>query len=136
MDKRAEHNLLEELVFVALNIVFFAMMLIFISRVGAGAFVTEQFYAKQIALLVDTAKPGTIIFLDVTDAYKLAEKNNFNKNSIVKVNGNKIIVKLSNFREYSFDFFNNVDIEFAPYRIIEEGEDRIVFLEIHIKENE
>lgn len=104
-------DLTEQIIFILLNLVFFAMLIYFVINSSSGAFVSEQFYAKRIGLLIDSAKPGTAISLDVTDAYNIAKKNELNVNSVFRIDKDKIIVQLSSSRVYAYQFFNNVDVE-------------------------
>ena len=130
MNKKGGIIVLEEVIFILLNLMFFAIFLFFVINSSSGAFVLEQFYAKQIALLIDTSKPGTIISLDITDAYNLAEKNNVDSNKIVSTQDGHVIVQLSRSRTYKFPFFSDVIVEKPVYSI---GDGRI-FLNLQISE--
>jgi len=121
MNKRGQYQILEEVIFIVLNIIFFGALLIFVVKASAGTFVLEQFYAKQIALMIDGAKPGTIISLNVDDAYGVAKKNNFEFTNFVKVKDNKIIVQLSDARAYSYGYFNDIKIDNIVYSDVEEN---------------
>jgi uncharacterized protein (UPF0333 family) len=55
---------LKETIFLVLNIVFFVIMFGFVYSSGTRAFVYEESYAKQIALLIDNAKPGMNILIN------------------------------------------------------------------------
>jgi len=117
---------MEEIIFLVLNAIFFIVLLVFIVSSVNGKAVLEQKYAKQIALLIDEAKPKTIIYLDMRDAIEKAT----DKKNAVKINEqeNKVIVKLSSGRGYVFNYFNDVGIN---YRL--DGNN--LFLEIKEKEN-
>lgn len=104
----------ENVIFVVVNLIFFIMLMLFIFRAGTGAYFFEQYYAKQIATLVDDAKPGTNIALDATDAYDTAKKNNIDFKNIVRAENNTIIVQLAKGRYYQHPFYNNVSLEFGP----------------------
>ena len=106
--------LVENVVFIVLNILFIAILILFIARQGSGAIVLEQSYAKQIALLIDSAQPGMIIKLDMEKGKNLAEENGINFEDAVRINGNTVIVKLSDQGGYSYSFFNNVNVG-EPY---------------------
>jgi hypothetical protein len=69
---------LENVIFTVLNLLFLTMLIIFLLRQGNGAIVLEQSYAKNIALLIDSAKPVTEMKLNMEDAMNLAEKNGIN----------------------------------------------------------
>lgn len=101
-------------IFIVLNIMFFGILLVFVFRTSGGEIVYEQVYAKQIALLIDEAKPVMEIKLDMEDAMKLAEKNNIDSGNIVKIEDNVVTVKLSEGGGYSYSFFNDVNVTAYP----------------------
>ena len=106
--------LMENVIFIILNILFLAILILFLFRQGQGAILLEQSYAKQIALLIDSAKPGMTMILDMGKAKDLAEKNGIEFKDIV-INANNIItVKLSDKGGYSYSYFNNVDVGLYP----------------------
>jgi hypothetical protein len=105
--------LVENIVFIILNLVFIGILILFIMKQGSGAVVLEQSYAKQIALLLDSAKPGMKISLNMKDAIELAEKNNV-LDKMVSIDKNIITVSLSDKGGYSYSFFN--DVEVTSYR--------------------
>jgi len=101
--------LMENVIFIILNILFLIILVLFLARQGGGISLLEQSYAKQIALLVDSAKPGMTISLNMEKAKKIAEKNGVDFGDVVRINDNVVIVKLSEEGGYSYSFFNNVD---------------------------
>jgi len=106
--------LVENVIFIVLNLIFITILAFFIFRQGNGAIVLEQSYAKNIALLIDTAKPITEMKLNMEDAMTLAEKNGVRREEIVTKKGNVITVKLSKQGGYQYSFFNNVDVSIYP----------------------
>lgn len=104
--------LAENIVFIVLNLIFLSIIILFLFRQGSGAIILEQSYAKQIALLLDSAKPVMQINFDMSKAKKLSEKNGINFNDIVKINANVVSVKLSEKSGYSYSFFNDVDVDY------------------------
>jgi hypothetical protein len=135
MNKKGDHYAFEEIIFVVLNIIYFFMLIFFVIRASSGAYISEQFYAKQIGLLVDGAKPGTLLSVDVTKPYNTAEKNNMDKGNIFRIINSKLIVQMSGSRAYQYQIFNDVDVKIAPaYRIVNEGNGNEVFLDIYIGE--
>jgi hypothetical protein len=106
--------LAENLIFIILNILFLAILLLFLYRQGNGAIVLEQSYAKNIALLIDSAKPVMEMKLNMEDAFNLANRNGVKPEDIVKINGNMVTVKLSDKGGYQYSFFNNVDVKVSP----------------------
>lgn len=106
--------LVENVIFIVLNILFITILILFLSRQGNGAVVLEQSYAKNIALLIDSAKPVTEMKLYMKDAIDLAEKNGISREEIVRISNNLVIVKLSDKGGYQYSFFNNVDATAYP----------------------
>jgi hypothetical protein len=109
MNKRGA-ILVENIVFIVLNLIFLTILVMFLMRQGGGAVVMEQGYAKEIALMIDAAQPGMEIHFDMEDAKELAKKNGFEPDEIVKKQDNIITVKLSKDSGYSYSFFNDVDV--------------------------
>lgn len=106
--------LLENVIFIILNLAFILIIIFFLLKQGSGAIVLEQSYAKNIALLIDEAKPVTEIKLNMQDAFDMAEKNGISREDIVKIQGNIINVKLSQNGGYQYSFFNDVDVTSYP----------------------
>jgi hypothetical protein len=106
--------LVENVIFIVLNILFITILVLFVFRQGNGAVVLEESYAKNIALLIDSAKPVMEIKLNMENAMELAEKNGINREDIVSINGNLVTVKLSEKSGYQYSFFNNVDANAYP----------------------
>ena len=102
--------LAENIIFIVLNLIFLTILILFIYSKTDSAFLLEEKYSKQIALLIDSAKPGMIIHLNMKDAIEEADKNNQNKKNIVSVSENAIKVKLTEKGGYSYSFFNNVNV--------------------------
>lgn len=112
--KKRGNILVENLIFIILNILFLTILVLFLYRQGNGAIVLEQSYAKNIALLVDAGRPIMEMKLNMEDAINLAEKNGLKREEIVKITGNTVTVKLSDKGGYSYSFFNNVDVTAYP----------------------
>ena len=111
MNKRGQ-ILVENIIFIVLNLVFLTIILLFVLKQGSGAIVLEQSYAKHIAMLIDAGQPGMVIKLDMKDARKVAEKNGLDftlKNNVVKIENNIVTIKLSEKGGYTYSFFNDVD---------------------------
>lgn len=112
-NKRA-NILTENLIFIILNLVFLAILILFLLSKMGGAAVLEERYAKEIALLMDSAKPGMTISLNMEDAIKIAQKEKWPLDKIVFIEGNVVKVQL---REKgaenslgSYSFFNDVSV--------------------------
>ena len=110
-NKRGGDTLLQEyVIFILLNLVYISILLTFLSSQGDGAVVLEQSYAKNIALLIDASTPKMDMKINMEEAFDLAEKNEMERDDIVKIENNTVIVKLSADGGYSYSFFNNVDV--------------------------
>ena len=110
LKKNRKANILtENIIFIILNLLFLTILVIFLVSKMGGAAVLEEKYAKQIALIVDFAKPGMVIHLNMEDAIEKAEEEGWNTANIVTHNENIITVKLREKGGYSYSFFNDVE---------------------------
>ena len=105
---------MENVIFIVLNLVFLSILILFIYIQGNGAVLLEQSYAKNIALLIDSGKPVMDLKINMKDAFDLAEKNKVSPEDIVSIEGNLVIVKLSDKGGYKYSFFNDVDVSVYP----------------------
>lgn len=112
--------LIENVIFILLNAIFLFILILFLIKQGQGAIVLEQIYAKEIALLIDSAKPEMLIKFDMEKGLKIAEKNGMDFEDIVRIDGNLVRVKLSQDSGYTYSFFNDVRVGSYPDRA-EEG---------------
>jgi len=100
--------LIENIIFIVLNLIFLIILIVFlISRMSNNS-VLEEKYAKQIALIIDSAKPTTEIHLNMEDAINKREKG-WNIENIVTISGNVVTIKLREKGGYSYSFFNDVN---------------------------
>lgn len=102
----------ETIVFVVLNIAFLGLMVLFIYLKSTAVGLTEDITAKQIALLIDAAKPGAEITINIADAVGFAQKNGISENEAIKIDNenNLVIVKLNEKAPYSYSFFNDAEV--------------------------
>ncbi len=111
--KRAEEDIvLSSMVFIILTVVFFSAMFFFIHDKSSQKSTYEQAYAKQIALLIDFAKPVMNISINISKLIAIAEKNNYKKEDIVKINPdkNEVVVMLSGRGGYAKKYFSEYDV--------------------------
>ncbi len=101
----------ETVIFLVLNIVFFVIMLTFVYSAGEREFVYEQTLAKEIALILDNAKPNTIISLNFEKYIDIAKDNHKDLDKIIQIKNNRVLVSLKPKGGYSFEFFSDYDIE-------------------------
>lgn len=113
MNKRGITLLLENIIFIILNLIFIAILITFLVSKSGSASVLEEKYAKEIALVLDASQPGMMITLNMADAISTAQ-DNFGKNNvtdnIVTFSNNVVTVKLGTPKGYSYSFFNNITI--------------------------
>lgn len=102
--------LVENIIFIILNLLFLAVLVLFLVKQGSGAIVLEQAYAKQISMLVDSAKPVMEIKIDMEKGRKIAKENGMDFDKAVFISGNFVRVKLSERGGYTYSFFNDVDV--------------------------
>jgi len=117
LNKRGETLIFETVIFIVLNTLFFVIMLVFVSRASTGAAVYEQVYAKEIALMIDDAKPTMSIYIDMGDAVKLTEKiGGLNLIDIVRIDesGQRVVVSLTKGGGYSFQYFSGYNVTVEP----------------------
>jgi hypothetical protein len=109
--------LTENIIFIILNLVFLSILIIFLFSKMGGAAVLEEKYAKQIALILDSAEPGMTIYLNMEDAIKIAKKENRDLDNVISIQNNVVSVQLREKGGYSYSFFNDVvdDIDFSVY---------------------
>ena len=106
--------LIENVIFIILNIIFVSILILFLFKQGSGAGLLEQTYSKQIALMIDSAKPAMEIKLNLEKAQKIAEENKIDFKEAVSITGNVVNVKLSQKTGYEYSFFNNVETKAFP----------------------
>lgn len=106
-------NMTSTIIFSVLTIVFFIFLFVFISRADNNQIFHEQFYAKKIALLIDSASPGMDIRLNVTDDLKYFLDKMEKPEDSFKIEENKIIIKLGKSDGYSFIYFSDFDIDYG-----------------------
>jgi hypothetical protein len=104
--------LTENVMFIILNLMFITILMLFLfSKMGSAA-ILEENYAKQIAMVLDSVRPGMTIHLDMGDAVKKAEKElgTDKIGNLVSINENIVTVRLQEGTGYSYSFFNDVEV--------------------------
>jgi len=129
-DKRGVDLMNSTIIFIILNVLFFGVLFFFVMQVGTNAGFFEQVYAKKIALVIDNAKPGTIISVNVNDFKGFIHDQAVSRGQIVSIRNNKVIIKLSKGEGYEFSYFNDVGV-YPTYD--EPGNDLILKLLIQEK---
>ena len=118
------------IIFVVLNLIFFAIMSYTVARASSGATLVEQKYAKRIALIIDQAKPGTNLSLDLEEVYFLADKNGVDRLHTVRIDNEKkeVFVQVDVGKGYTYSFFSDNVILWGLKK-------RSMKLEMEVKEN-
>lgn len=119
INNRGETQLMETVIFVILNIVFAIVLSVFVFRAAYNAQVYEQSYAKEIALLIDGAKPNTNITLAMFDAienYKKYHKQ-FTGDVIagmvqLDADNHLVRINIADKNGYYYRYFSDYDVEF------------------------
>ena len=113
MNKKGDEIVLETIIFVVLNLLFFAVMLVFVYSSGSITFVYEQTYAKQIALFIDNAEPEMSMLIDLSEIIEIAEKNKQPLEKIVQLNKNenKVEIRLKKKGGYSYQYYSDYNID-------------------------
>lgn len=106
--------LVENVIFIILNLMFLSMLILFLWNQGTGDSLVEETYSKEIALLIDSAKPVMEIKLNVDILKEKAEENGFDFSKAVVVKDNFVNVKLSSEGGHKYSFFKDVDVRAFP----------------------
>ncbi len=104
-----------QVIFLVLVIAFMGVFFIFAKNSLTGSLVQEEVYAKKIALLIDSAKPGTNLFLDITSLNEVAVKTQGKnvESQIITLNSDKNSVMVSlrlGERGYNYPYFSDYDV--------------------------
>lgn len=116
MNQRAE-ILHEHVIFIVLNIVFFSVMLLFVYLQSSSVHLMEEETAKQIALIIDVAKPGTEVSINLKNFFEKAEKNGINRLNSIEIDKEKnlVFVRGSEDSFFEYGYFNDgVDFAYSP----------------------
>lgn len=109
-NKRGVGPTASTIVFLVITIVFFASMFFFVSRAGSGADLIEKVHSKQIALVIDSLRPGTEVRFDLAELYEAAEKNNYKGLPvIVNTNNNEVTVNVAGGEGNKQKFFTKLE---------------------------
>ncbi len=108
--KKRGAMLVENIIFLVLNLAFLAILVIFLVNQGSGASVLEDSYSKQVALLIDSAMPGMSMKINMNSAMQVADKNGFPFDQSLVIKDQYVTVKLGNNSEKSYQFFNDINV--------------------------
>ncbi len=106
-NKKSQALLTENVVFIVIAVAFMAMLFAFLYRVSSTEKIIEEGTAKKLVLMIDSAKPGTIIEMNINNL--LAKKQDSIADiEMITISGNTLTVKLTEKSGYSYSFFNSV----------------------------
>lgn len=126
--KRGENILTENVIFIVLNLAFLSILLIFLFAKANSAATLEERYSKEIALALDSARPGMTINMSLQDAVKAAGKNGLDTTKIVTIKGNLVNVDLQGKGGYTYSFFNDIHFDGVKNRYYMENQNLIIKL--------
>ncbi|PJE81662.1 hypothetical protein COU58_01835 [Candidatus Pacearchaeota archaeon CG10_big_fil_rev_8_21_14_0_10_32_42] len=109
MEKRGE-ILVENIIFIVLNIAFLSILVIFLLNQGSGESILEDSYSKQVALLIDSAKPGMIMRVNFENAKEVSDENGISFSEILLINDQYVTTKLNEDSGRSYHFFNDINV--------------------------
>lgn len=113
INKRASEGevIFDYVIFLVLLSLFAFGMFMVVNNYRNGAAVWGDFYVKEVVKVINNAKVGDEIFLDVHRATEIAKKNEQSFSTIFNFDNqkNEVCVKLGN-RKECYSFFNDVDI--------------------------
>ncbi len=109
LQKSKKGNLLtENVVFIILNLAFFGMLVGFIYIQSSSTHLSEQATAKEIALIIDVARPGTMVELNLEDFFIKCDKEGISRQNSINIDNEKnlVIVRGSQDSFFDYGFFN------------------------------
>lgn len=111
--------LMENLIFIILNIVFLGILILFLINQGNGVIFLERSSAKQISLLIDASPPNSVLKLNFEKPMEIAKDNGIAMEDIIKIDNEKNVVTISlkEKSSYSYHFFNDVEVDSYPNSI-------------------
>lgn len=120
-NKKGDDVIVSNIIMISISIIILGILpFIFLTSSASGALVYEKAYSKQIALLLDNARPNTQIEFDFTEGIEFVEKNygkklsDEEKKDLVNIKNNEVFVSLGKM-SYSTFFFTNYDVEYYFY---------------------
>ena len=111
LNKKGANFIFDQIIFIIIVVAFSVIMIVFVTRFGSQSAIKEQIYAKQIALAIDKARPGTQITMDISDIFNDVNKNKFTGKYIeIDNNNKKVIIHLITGNGYSYNYFSDSQI--------------------------
>lgn len=107
--KNGKKGLLLEgiIIYLVIALLFIGMLFVFVYKKSSNSALVEEETAKEIALMLDSTRPGTSVLLNVDDALNKNDGVPIAQTIVIK--DNIVTVKLKNsqnYQGYSYSFFN------------------------------
>ena len=128
--------LLDHVVYIFIVGVFFFIMLWYVLAQQSGGAFFEDYYAKEISKVVNLAKPGDEVTLDVHEGTVIARDNlvpTFSEMFVFNNAKNEICVKLTKGRKSCYNYYNNVDIVDVNIILAGGGEENLLVFKVKDK---
>lgn len=110
--KKGEDALHENFIYIVLAVVFIGICIAFILIKSSPESLLAQKTAKQIALIIDAARPETEISLDVKEQIDKAIENNVEFPIQIDNDKNLVTIRLGEKSFYEYSFFNDVYVNY------------------------
>jgi len=115
MNKKASigEQIMDNVIYLLLAVIFLAGMYLFVSSQENGAAAWEEFYAKEISKVMNLAKPGDEIVLDVHKGTVIAKRNKVDMRSETFDFNNErkeVCVKFNRGKKSCYSYFNDVNV--------------------------
>lgn len=128
MDRRGaggDNVLVNYVIYIVLGLAFFLLMFFWIVAYQDGAGMWEDFYAKEIARVLNDAVPGEIVLLDVSEGSAIGFSKGLSGEEMFRFDNdaNRVTVRFSDNGGSSFPYFNDVEIEEYRLELVSGSED-------------
>lgn len=97
------------IIWILLTLIFMSSLMFFIEKSSKGSLIYEQAYAKEVALFLENARPGTEISIDFGTGFKIADENKKPRENVLSIAGNKVLVSLGK-GGYKVEYFSDYRI--------------------------
>lgn len=106
MERKKGNILVSNVMYIVLVLMFMGVLFLFVSQQSSKGALLEERMAKKIALTIDSADANSQVSIYVGS---VMERNEGIENPI-GIEGNTVLVKLSQRGGYSYNFFNDVEV--------------------------
>lgn len=110
MKSKKANFLTENVIFIIIAVLFVAMLFVFVSKTSSSTRMIEESEAKKIALILDSAEPGTEIKLNI-DSLLESKQESLSEGDIFRIENNRVNVRLKSGEGYSYSFFNKIQVK-------------------------